>query len=65
MNKLTRQGVKDLNHLKGTPRGIRLSLPPTEADLCQHPVEAIEYDSLSGISKCKCGRHFDFDGNPI
>jgi hypothetical protein len=33
--KLTKQGVRDLSHLK-VPRGLKLDLPPPEALICAH-----------------------------
>jgi len=64
--KMTRQGVRDLNHLKGRSLGIRLSAPPQDAMTCQHPVQAIEYDSMSGITHCRrCMQMWDFDMKPI
>ena len=64
--KYTKQGVRDLNHLKGKSVGIRLAIPPQDNMMCEHPVEAIEYDHHSGISHCcRCKKMFDFDGKPI
>lgn len=36
MEKLTRQGVRDLNHIKGNSRGKKLEMPPQEF-MCKHP----------------------------
>jgi hypothetical protein len=35
MSKITKQGVRDLNHLKGKSRGIRLEEPPIVI-MCKH-----------------------------
>ena len=65
-NKFTRQGVRDLNHIQGKSLGIRLAIPPQDADMCDHPVEAIEYDSHSGCTHCRrCSQRWDFDSKPI
>lgn len=63
--KLTKQGVRDLNYIKGKPAGIRLTMPPQDSVVCQHPHEAIEYDSMSGCTHCRrCKQMWDFDGKP-
>jgi hypothetical protein len=36
-NRLTRQGVRDLNHIKGKSLGIRLLMPPIIEGFCDHP----------------------------
>jgi hypothetical protein len=38
--KLTKQGVRDLNHLKAPP-GLKLDLPPPGSLICSHPKRAI------------------------
>jgi hypothetical protein len=64
--KMTRQGVRDLNHLQGKSVGIRLPIPPQDAMICSHPTEAIEYDSHSGCTHCRrCKQMWDFDMKPI
>jgi hypothetical protein len=64
--KMTRQGVRDLNHLKGPSTGIRLPMPPQFEVSCSHPNAAIEYDNQTGCSHCRrCSQYWDFDGKPI
>ncbi len=63
---MTRQGVKDLNYIKGKPVGIRLPMPPEEGLNCPHPTTAIREDAMSGVTTCtKCGQAWDFDGHPF
>lgn len=60
MTKLTKQGVRDLNHLKG-PKGKKLDMPPSH-QMCKHP-ERIRH--FSGDTQCKdCGVMWDWNGNP-
>jgi hypothetical protein len=64
--KYTRQGVLNLDHIKGKSKGIRLAIPPQDADMCECPVEAMDYDPHSGVSHCRrCSKCYDFDGKPI
>lgn len=64
--KFTRQGVRDLNHIKGASKGVRLTMPPQDSMACTHPDEAIDYDSMSGCTHCRrCKSYWDFDGKPI
>jgi hypothetical protein len=65
-NGYTRQGVRDLNYIKGKPAGVRLESPPHEGLNCEHPSAGIRYDHLSGCTSCgKCKNSWDFDGKPI
>lgn len=64
--KMTRQGVRDLNYIKGKSVGIRLTMQPQDAAICKHPIEAIEEDRMSGCTHCRrCKQMWDFDGKPI
>jgi hypothetical protein len=47
--KLTRQGVRDLSHIKGKSVGRKLELPP-EQDTCKH-LHVCEYGS--GWIRCE------------
>jgi len=59
--KLTRQGVRDLNHLPSKPRGRRLELPPQQTINCKHPNK--REVSLTGETYClDCGKNWDWDG---
>lgn len=61
---MTRQGVKDLNYIKGKSVGIRLSAPPGEGLNCEHD-GSIQEDAMSGCTHCtQCKQHWDFDGRP-
>jgi len=62
---LTRQGVLNLDYIKGKSRGIRLEMPPQMAgEDCDHYGTVREIDAMNGISQChKCGTKFDFNGN--
>lgn len=65
MSRLTKQGVRDLNHLPGKSKGRRLDAPPppVEAKLnCHHPL-AFSEDMPDGGSLCNlCGRLIDWNG---
>lgn len=64
--KRTRQGVRDLSYIKGKSVGIRLSIPPQDSMNCPCPVEAMDYDNMTGVSHCRrCKQSYDFDGKPI
>jgi hypothetical protein len=52
-NGLTRQGVKDLNSIKGPPRGIRLEMPPDIE--CSHPFEKRRVKDIAEICSL-CGK---------
>ena len=57
--KLTKQGVRDLDHIKGTSRGRRLPMPPTTARACQHPHNALRWSNETGLAICgMCNRVF-------
>jgi hypothetical protein len=61
---LTRQGVPDLNHLKGKSRGIRLELPPDmRTQVCEHPIGSVHEVGSDGDTQCAlCSQRWDFDG---
>jgi hypothetical protein len=48
----TKQGVLDLNFIKGKPKGIRLDFPPDMDAGCTHPLSAIYVDK-DGDKSCK------------
>lgn len=60
--KLTRQGVRDLDHLKGKPRGKVLEHPPPEAIVCKHRTKRIRY--LEGMNWVWCEDCRNFVGDP-
>lgn len=62
MTKLTRQGVRDLDHLKGKPRGKVLEHPPQEAMQCPHKVTRIRY--AAGMNWVYCDDCRCFVGEP-
>lgn len=54
-NKFTKQGVRDLNHLKGKSVGKKLPMPPAH-QMCKHPYSFRHEDQMSGIITCwGCG----------
>jgi hypothetical protein len=59
----TRQGVKSLDYLKGVSVGRKIDMPGLS---CEHPPHMVkEIDNVNGISQCKCGCRFSFDGRSI
>lgn len=65
MSRLTKQGVRDLNHLPGKSKGRKLPDPPRPMPAtagCTHPT-AFEEVLPDGGSYCNlCGKTFDWDG---
>lgn len=63
----TRQGIKDLNFIKGPSVGRRLEMPPQMAgEDCDHYGTVREVDSTNGISQCsRCKQAFNFSGDAI
>ncbi len=58
----TKQGVRDLNHLKGRP-GLKLEAPPKSAQVCKHTATREVY--ASGDTYCPdCGQMWDWHGQP-
>ncbi len=66
MEKLTRQGVRDLNTIKVAPRVRRTleGLPDYMVDPCTHPRYKKRND-LDGSQHCRCGQSWDFNGREI
>jgi hypothetical protein len=60
--KKTKQGVLDLNYIKGKPRGIRLEMPPEQTG-CAHTKVSIEQGSAFQCTKCR--RMWDWEGVEI
>jgi hypothetical protein len=61
-----KQGIRDLSHLKSTPRGIRLPDPPGMGVNCEHPEEACHLHRDTGITHCtSCGARWDEENIPI
>lgn len=59
--KKTRQGVRDLSHIKAPSKGKRLDPVPLMA-VCDH--NEVRRDRRGG-SSCRCGAKWDSDGNRI
>ncbi len=62
MTKLTKQGVRDLNHLKGKPRGKVLEPPPSEAVQCSHKVTRVRF--WAGMNWVFCDDCQSYVGEP-
>lgn len=61
MAKLTKQGVRDLNHLPGKTVGEKLEVPPIVID-CKCPSNR-RVQIFSGDTLCKdCGKMWDWNG---
>ena len=53
--KLTKQGVRDLSHIKAKPKGVTLAEPPIVVD-CKHRTRKTVYSSGLYWVKCEeCG----------
>jgi hypothetical protein len=64
--KLTRQGVRNLDHIKGPSTGRRLPLPPDTTKVCLHPRNALRQSMETGLSICgRCGQVLDDYGDPF
>lgn len=56
--KLTKQGVRDLSHLKAKPKGITLAEPPIVVD-CKHRRKKTHWESILYWVVCEdCGETF-------
>ena len=62
MTKLTKQGVRDLNHLKGKPRGKVLEAPPSQAVQCPHRAPRVRYEL--GVNWVYCDDCQTYVGEP-
>ncbi len=54
MEKLTKQGVRNLDHLKGRSKGRRLPMPPTPSIGCRHSETYEEVDQICGMYVVRC-----------
>ena len=72
-DKLTRQGVRDLDAKLGKPKPKRPApeeAPPAvqaqiDKHFCRHPKEARKREHLTGEEWCRaCGQLWDWDGKP-
>jgi len=65
--KLTRQGVRDLSHIKGKSVGKKLDLPPDDHMNCEHTHTRTMEHALAGrltvCTRCKC--MWDEEGIPV
>lgn len=58
---VTKQGVRDLSHLKGKSVGRVVELPPDTTLSCKHRPSG---QDMYGNTRClKCGATWDWDGN--
>lgn len=57
MPKLTKQGVRDLNYIKGRSQGVRLAEPPTENMV----VTACRHRNTYPILECRYVKCLDCD----
>lgn len=67
MEKMTRQGVRDLNVIKAPPRQRRTleGLPDYMIDPCKHP-RFKKHNDNDGTQHCSgCGKSWDFNGREI
>ena len=52
-NGFTKQGVRDLSHIKGNSIGRRLEMPPDmESQGCNHPSIRVDGDGDKFCTKC-------------
>ena len=67
MEKLTRQGVRDLSVIKVAPRVRRTleGLPDYMIDPCLHPRYKKHNNPIDGTQTCQCGMAWDFNGREI
>lgn len=62
--KLTKQGVRNLDHLPSKSRGRVLDEPPKISRICRHP-ESDRRIMHNGDTYCSnCATIFDWDGLP-
>ena len=63
---MTRQGVRNLDYIKGPSLGRKYEPPPSAGMQCNHFGLVREIDSHNGISQCGgCKAIFDWDGRQI
>ena len=60
-NKLTKQGVRNLDTIPSKSKGIKLDMPPIN-QFCKHT--NIKKNQLTGDTEClDCGALWDWNGN--
>lgn len=58
--KKTKQGVRDLSHLKGKSVGIKLEMPPSE-QMCDHRRRSPQ-DTYGTVRCLDCPTCWDYEG---
>lgn len=61
--KTTRQGVRDLSHIKGKSTGKKLEMPP-DTFMCNHKNKSVP-DRFGNVTCLDCGLMWDHRGNEL
>lgn len=63
-HRFTKQGVRDLNHIKGPPQGVRLESPPVPV-ACSHRNQK-EVGITGDWTRClDCDMTWSYDESPL